>query len=285
MRALDPEVVEAVWAAVEGVIPVPADTHPLGRHRRRVPDRLCFEGMLIRLVTGCSWEDTEQLLGRRVSDTTLRTRRDQWVRAGVFDLVVEEAISGYDRIVGLDLSEVSLDGSQHKAPCGGEGTGPNPVDRAKTGWKWSIAVDSHGIPVGWSVAGANRNDCKLVEPTLDTITRRGLTPDIETIHLDRGYDYDFVRDQIAQAGIDDTVISRRRPFRTATTGPQPLRLGIRWIVERTNSWLARFGQLRRNTDRHPTHRLAQLALAITTLIVAKLIDWRDRWNPKPLPIR
>ena len=31
------------------------------------------------------------------------------------------------------IVEVSLDGSLHKAPCGGEGTGPNPTDRAKLG--------------------------------------------------------------------------------------------------------------------------------------------------------
>ena len=38
------------------------------------------------------------------------------------------------------MSEVALDGSQHKAPMGGEGTGPNPTDRAKSGWKWSVLM-------------------------------------------------------------------------------------------------------------------------------------------------
>jgi hypothetical protein len=42
-------------------------------------------------------------------------------------------------------------------------------------------------------------------------------------------------------------------------------------VERTNAWLIDYGQLRRNTDRKPIHRLAQMALAITFLITAKLI--------------
>jgi len=49
-------------------------------------------------------------------------------------------------------------------------------------------------------------------------------------------------------------------------------------VERTNSWLSNHGQMRRNTDRFTHHRLAQLALAITLIITAKLIDWRDRWS-------
>jgi hypothetical protein len=53
-------------------------------------------------------------------------------------------------------------------------------------------------------------------------------------------------------------------------------LGLRWSIERTNSWLSNFGQPRRNTDRASRHRHAQLALAIGLLLVAKLIDWRNR---------
>ncbi len=30
--------------------------------------------------------------------------------------------------------------------------------------------------------------------------------------------------------------------------PKPM--GLRWPVERTNSWLSNYGQLRRNTDRN-----------------------------------
>ena len=47
--------------------------------------------------------------------------------AGVFDQLETEARAAYDRILGLDLSNVSIDGSLHKAPCGGEGTGKNPL--------------------------------------------------------------------------------------------------------------------------------------------------------------
>lgn len=86
--------------------------------------------------------DIEAILEHRVSDTTLRARRDEWIAAGVFERLKAEATAACDRIVGLDLTEVSLDGSLHKAPCGGEGTGPNPTDRAKLGWKWSVASEA-----------------------------------------------------------------------------------------------------------------------------------------------
>jgi transposase len=284
MRALDPEVVDAVWKAIAPLIPSPPDTHPLGCHRRRIPDRLCFWGILVRLVTGCSWVTVEAILERRVSDTTLRSRRDEWIAAGVFDGVRDEAMAAYDRIIGLDLSEVALDGSIHKAPCGGEGTGKSPVDRAKLGWKWSIATDANGIPVGWAIDGANRNDIKLLEPTLADVARAGLLVEIETLHLDRGYDYPKIRTQLEAMGIDDLNIQRRKQ-RGAHQQKQPMRLGLRWVVEGTNSWLSNYGQLRRNTDRRNEHRHAQLCLVTTLLITAKLIDWRNRWSPESRPIR
>jgi transposase len=235
MLALQTEVVDAEWTAVEPLLPDTVDQHPLGCHRPRVPDRLCLWGLLMRLTTGASWVDVEAILEHRVSDTTLRARRDEWIAAGVFEQLKAEALAAFDRIIGLDLSEVAVDGSLHKAPYGGEGTGPNPIDRAKSGWKWSVASEHHGVPLGWTIDGANRSDVPML--------------------------------------IHDVNIQRR-----GTTQPgnkQPVRLGLRWIVEATDSWWSNYGQLRRSTDRrsktptrHPvtrqrradhrqTHRLAQ----------------------------
>src|SRR3954447_5374115 len=278
MRALDPEVFDAVWPAIEALIPIPAERHPLGCHRPRSSDRDCFAVMLVRLSTGCSWEDAERLGGNTVSDTTVRQRRDEWQAAGVFDAIAEEAIRAYDRVIGLQLGDVALDGSLHKSPCGGDGTGKNPTDRGKLGWKWSVLTDRNGIPIGWTVDSANRNDSVLLAPTLDDAAERGLLGDIETIWLDRGYDSDATRQRLAERDLHDAVIARNR--RRGSTEPktnQPM--GLRWPVERTNSWLSNFGQLRRNTDRRPAHRAGQLALAVALLLTAKLIDWRNRWSP------
>jgi transposase len=285
MRALDPEVVDAVWAAFEPLLPRPERCHPLGCHRRRVPARVCFRGLLIRLVVGCSWEDTERLLDGVVSDTTLRARRDEWIAAGLFDDLEAEALAAYDRIVGLDLTEAAVDGSQHKAPCGGEGTGKNPTDRGKLGIKWSLLTDRNGIPISSVLDGANRHDTVLFGPTLDLAATRGLLTDVETLHLDRGYDNGPVRQLCADLGIDDVVCAKKRRPGEANGTITKVPLGMRWPVERTNSWLSNFGQLRRNTDRRPRHRTAQLALAIVLLITAKLIDWRNRWSPESRPIR
>ena len=160
---------------------------------------------------------------------------------------------------------MAVDGSLHKSPAGGEGTGKNPTDRAKLGWKWSILTDRNGIPIGWAIDGANRHDSVLLEPTLDDAAERGLLGDIETIWLDRGYDSDVTRSASPTLGIDDAVIAKKRK-----RGERPRR-------RRTNRWgcagrssaptrgSSNFGQLRRNTDRKTIHRLAQFALAVALL--------------------
>ena len=277
MRALDREVIDAVWKSFEPLLPEHVDNHPKGGHRPRTPDRIVFHLILVRLVCGCSWVDAEALCGWQVSDTTARARFKLWVCHDVFRRAFEHALDAYDRIIGLDLSEVAVDGSLHKAPQGGDGTGPNPTDRGRSGWKWSIGTDRNEIPVGWATDGANRHDIPLLAPTLDSIAGRHLLADIDTIHLDRGYDANTVRATLAGYGLDDAVIAKRRK-----PGDPPhtkVGLGLRWPVERTNSWLVNYGQLRRNTDRKRAHREAQLALAIVFILAAKLIDWRNRWDP------
>lgn len=273
MRALDPEVFDAVWAAVEPLLPQRTDDHPLGCHRPRISDRVCLFAMLVRLVTGCSWVDAERLGGGVVSDTTLRARRDEWIEAGIFEELARLTIDTYDATVGLDLSDTLVDGSIHKAPCGGEGTGKSPVDRAKLGWKWSLATDRAGIPVGWVAAAANCNDSVLLPATLAAVERQGLLEEVETLHLDRGYDNGVVRHHVADLGIDELVVPTVRPRhgrRRRATSRVPL--GQRWPVERTNSWFSNYGQLRRNTDRCSAHRQAQVAFVVAILLIARLID-------------
>jgi len=237
-----PGAVDAVWAAVEPLIPIHVpNPHPLGCHRPRIADRVCFEAVLRRLVTGCSWDVAGRING--AGETT--------------------------------------------APFGGEGTGPNPTDRGKSGWKWSVATDRSGIPLGWVINGANRNDCIMFDPMVTALADRELLADIETLHLDKGYDNNIVRNRCAKLGIDDLVCAKRRkPGEPKPTEVKngPHTLGLRWPVERTNSWFSNFGQLRRNTDRFNDQRLAQIDLAVSCILVVKLIKWVDRWSPHPCPI-
>ena len=182
-------------------------------------------------------------------------------------------------MIGLDLSEVAIDGSLHKAPYGGEGTGANPTDRGKQGWKWSIGVDRRrssrhpaGLVARWRQPQRRPH---AAAHTLDAIAADGWTAEIETTHLDRGYDSPKIRRHLTTAGLTDHIIQRRR--QPGDHRPKSITLGLRWIVEATNSWLSNYGQLRRNTDRKTIHRHAAICLAVTALIVGKLLTYRDRY--------
>jgi hypothetical protein len=214
-----------------------------------------------------------------VGETTLRRRRTDWMRAGVFSRVVTEALEAYDKVVGLDLAELAIDTSEHKAPMGGGGTAPAYRDRHKMGWKWSLATEGAGIPVAWVVDAANRHDTKLLDETFDALDARGYELEVQMVHLDRGYDYFVTRDDLAEAGLE-AQIPRRRRHKRNRVDKRRVRAprGERWRVERANSWLSNFGQLRRNTDRKAVHREAAIDLAVALILTTKLVKWHRRYG-------
>lgn len=117
-----------------------------------------------------------------------------------------------------------------------------------------------GIPIGWIADRANHNDCVIPPETLDAVAKRGLLGRIDTLHLDRGYDTNAVDAMSPRSGIPELVCerhNRRHPEDMSQKPKSVLALGLRWPVERTNSWLSNYGQMRRNTDRRPEHRRAQ----------------------------
>jgi hypothetical protein len=64
-------------------------------------------------------------------------------------------LDAYDRMIGLDVSEVAVDCCITKAPCGGEKAGRSPVDRGKRGISsapWSSTPTA--IPLGAIAAPA-----------------------------------------------------------------------------------------------------------------------------------
>ena len=98
--------------------------HPLGCHRRRVPDRQVLDGIFFVLRTGCQWKALSAT--GIYSSSTAHSRFQAWVQAGVFARLWNEALHDYEDLIGLDFDWMALDGSLHKAPLGEKKTGPNP---------------------------------------------------------------------------------------------------------------------------------------------------------------
>lgn len=269
MYAHDPAIHGPLFETIKHLIPE-RPVHPLGCHRPRVDDFVCFVWILHRLITGASWENLEVMSGRAVSDTTLRARRDEWIEAGVFEQLAAQAINGYHRLVGLDLTNVSIDGSDHLAPGGGKGTGHGFKHKGLLSWKWCVAVDADGIPFAFEIDAGNRNDYAMFFPLLDQMQQRDLTRQIHTLHADRGFNYESTPPKVLAYDITEFVApTRAEPGQPAVA---LVGMGPRWIVEACNSWLRAYLQLARNTDRKPEHRRAALCFAIALFIVHRLRD-------------
>ena len=63
----------------------------------------------------------------------------------------------------LDLDVVVIDSTMVLAPGGGGDTGPNLTDRAKSGTKHTLLVDSNGVPLALHTTGANASDQQQLE--------------------------------------------------------------------------------------------------------------------------
>jgi len=275
--ALPSSLIEPLWEQFAALIPARVDTHPLGCHRPRISDRVVFDKLVQVLVLGATYE---RIADSSCSATTLRARRDEWITGGLFDELEQLCLRAYDQIVGLDLSNVTVDGCIIKAPCGGEAAGRSPVDRGKLGTKRSLLVERGGIPLGCVIAPANRHDSPLLRPTLAKLARfnEGLgvgLPEQITVHLDAGYDSTKTRDLLAELGCQ-AVISVKG---------FPLQAGARWVIERTNSWHNRgFKKLAICTERCGRVIDAFIALANAVIITRRLITqaWTThRWDTRP----
>jgi transposase len=274
--ALPSWLAQPLWDQFAALLPARqtyVSTHPWGCHRRRIPDRVVFDKLVQVLRFGCSYQ---AIADSTCSATTIRDRRDEWIKLGIFTRLRQIALDAYDRIVGLLLDDVAVDGCITKAPGGGEVAGPSPVDRRKQGMKRSLLVEGYGIPLGRVLAGAHRHDSPLLAPTLDLLADLGPLPAPITVHLDSGYDSGKTRDTLTERGLRGEIARKGEKA--------PIQASRRWHVERTNAWHNGFNRLQRCYERRQTVVEAFFDLADTIITIRSLIRqaWiTHRWDTRP----
>jgi hypothetical protein len=186
------------------------------------------------------------------------------------------ALQAFDRMIGLELDDLAVDGCVTKAPGGGEAAGRSPVDRGKQGLKRSVVTDGAGIPLHVVSAGANRHDSPLLAPTLAGLDRLDGLPDDVTVHLDRGYDSSTTRELLGALSFDGAIARKGVPA--------PIQAGSRWVVEREHSWMNGYGKLRHCTEQLRTVVDFYLFLAAALIVIRRLIQCarlRYRWPSRP----
>ena len=277
MPAVPSCLLEPLWDQFAALLPTQqwfSASHPLGCHRRRVPDRVVFEHVVLALVHGSGYE---RIANTGCSDRTIRRRVKQWAELGITQSVHALALEAYNRMIGLGLTEISVDGCITKAPSGGKKAGRSPVDRGKQGPKRSVASDACGVPLGMVCDRANRHDSPLLGPTLEAVgTQVGAMPDTVNVNLDRGYDSAKSRSLIAESGFTAEIARKGIPA--------PIQAGKRCVVERTHSWMNDYGKLRRRTEKSGkvVDYYLHLAAALVTLhMLIRRATNRYRWDDRP----
>lgn len=237
---------DKLWAVyLKYLPPEPTRTR---RARPVIAFRRVLSGILYRLRTGCQWKAIPVEFG---SGSTCHMRFQEWQALGVFEKVWADQLRAYDQKRGIGWNWQSLDSAIIPAPLGGEKTGKNPTDRAKSGSKRHVLVDRRGVPLALTLSGANVPDYQCAEATLThLVIRRSWRDDrgalvVRHFCADKGYDYAEVYQVAKRLGYRVHIPHRRRrgePIPPPVTGRRhPAR---RWVVERTNSWHNRFRALK-----------------------------------------
>lgn len=221
--------------------------------------RIVLKAIWFVLVTGCRWEDVPLELG--CCGRTAHRRLKAWESNGVWDRLHLRLLTLLRKAGSLDMHTVIIDSVQVRAFGGGEATGPSPVDRRKLGSKHTLLVDRHGIPLAIRTAGANASDHTQIVPLIEKFPHVGGRPGRPKEHPDwlygdRGYDSDKTRALLRWLGIEP-MIPKRNTEHGSGLGK------IRWVVERTISWIKGLRRIRIRYD-----RLKVIQDAWTTLAAA-----------------
>lgn len=236
--------------------------------RPRIPHRIALRVIWHVLATGCRWEDVPPELG--CSGRTAHRRLRDWEEAGVWDHVHADLLRMLREAGKLDLDLVVIDGVYVRAFGGGEQTGPSPVDRRKLGTKHTLMVSRTGVPLEIHTAGANASDHTQIIPLVLDFPRVGGRPGRpkeapDVLYADRGYDSEATRWILRWMGIEPRIAKRRTAHGSG--------LGrVRWVVERTISWIKGLRRMRVRYDRLGIIRDAWTTLAASVVCFRILMN-------------
>lgn len=160
--------------------------------------RLMVEGMLYRLRVGCPWRDLPRHFGRW---NTVYKKYNEWSKKKKW-FVIFQKLS-----LDTDLEWAFIDGSYvkaHQHSAGASSRCPEGIGKSRAGntSKIHLAVDSYGLPIAFTITGGDTHDSTAARELID------LLPSPSTVIADKGYDSQYVREQIACRGAKP-IIPRR----------------------------------------------------------------------------
>lgn len=234
---------------------------PAGTGRPRADLRLVLDGVIYRMRSGVQWNRLPRCFG---PDSTVHGWFQRFVADGVLVEIWAAVAGECDRLGAVLWEWQAADGVMGKSRFDGDKRGPNPTDRAKMGTKKHVLVEQGGGPLGLVVAGANVNDHKLLEPTIEAIVieRPDPTEVVQHLCLDKAYDNKASTGVCERAGYLAHV--RRIGEEKLDRAGEKTHPARRWVAERTIAWLQKCRAILIRYDKKSENYegLVQLACAL-----------------------
>jgi putative transposase len=128
-----------------------------------------------------------------------------------------------------------------------------------------VLTDGKGIPIAIAIEGANRHDMKMTETTLAAQRIIPCDTEVRNLCLDKGYDYEEVRELVKAWGYGGHIPPRDEAQRIIHDIPNYR--ARRWVVERTHSWMNRFRRLLIRWEKHKENYLGMIHLACACIVI------------------
>ena len=253
------ELPDELWERIEPILVRHYPLAPTGRPRADL--RLVLDAIIYRMRSGVQWNRLPRSFG---ADSTVHGWFQRFVADGVLEEIWAAVAAECDRLGAVFWEWQAADGVMGKSRFEGDKRGPNPTDRAKMGTKKHLLVEQHGGPLGLEIDGANVNDHKLLEVTIEGIVIERPDPEevVQHLCLDKAYDNKTGDDVCEKAGYVPHI--RRIGEEKLDGRGEKTRPARRWVVERTIAWLQKCRAILVRYDKKPENYegLVQLACAL-----------------------
>ena len=253
------DVSDEEWAFVAPYLTLCREDAPQREHSLRA----VFNGLRYIVRTGNQWRF---MPGDLPPWTAVYQQTQRWMRAGVFEILVEDVRSLLREFVGRKPQPTAMivdSRTLQSTPESGARAGYDGAKRRK-GSKVHAAVDTLGHLLALHVTAASEQDRAQIDRLAEEV-QRITDSSVELAYVDQGYTGQTAADAAAQHGIQLEVVKHTEAKRGFVLLPR------RWVVERSFAWAARFRRLARDYERL-NHSLAGYHyFAFAWIMLAQLI--------------
>jgi transposase len=225
------------WAFVAPYLTLMREDAP----QRDYPLREVFNGLRWIVRTGAEW----RLMPHDLPPWyTVYQQGRRWVAAGVFEEIVHDLRRLLREIEGRapEPTAAILDSRTLQSSPESGGRADYDGHKRRRGSKVHLAVDTLGHLLALLVTPANVQDRAQVA-ALTAAVQQATGETVEVAFVDQGYTGEQAAADAAASGIRLEVVKLPEAKRGFVLLPR------RWVVERSNAWLARFRRLARDYER------------------------------------